>query len=198
MLFKGRKAALFTATLAALSAGAVAYASIPEPGGRIVSCYDSTGDIKVVDTATVSACPTGTKSLIWNQTGQTGPTGRIGPKGDKGDTGPAGPQGPAGRNDVHWARLHPTSAQDQSYKPLATSDAGAYEYTGGVGRRWLYLTGVDPEKCAVTTGVSSTDGRTPIIVTYQRLYGYVYVQSDKIVNGVGQPFDTAIDVSLSC
>jgi hypothetical protein len=198
MFIKGRKGAVVTATLAALSAGGIAYASIPDSAGRIVSCYDATGDIKVVDTATTSSCPTGTKSLIWNQTGQTGPTGRIGPKGDKGETGPMGPQGPAGRNDVHWARLHPSSAQDQSYKPLATSDEGAFEYSGGIGRRWVYFSGVDPEKCAVTTGVSSTDGRVPITVSYQRLYGYVYVQVDKVVNGVGQPFDTAVDVSLSC
>lgn len=90
--------------------GAVS-SSIPDGSGVIHGCYDSGGNLKVIDTTVTSTCPKGYSSVNWNQTGPAGaagpagpagPTGSTGPqgpqgaKGPQGDTGPAGPQGPTG------------------------------------------------------------------------------------------------------
>ena len=81
------------AAVAALVAGGVAYATIPDSGGVIHGCYArSGGALRVVD-AGVTNCKSGETALDWNMQGQQGP---VGPKGDSGAPGPAGPQGPVG------------------------------------------------------------------------------------------------------
>jgi hypothetical protein len=63
--------------VATMLVGGIAWAAIPGPGGVIQACYDSGGNLKVVNAL---PCPKGFTPLQWNQQG---------PKGDKGDTGPS-------------------------------------------------------------------------------------------------------------
>lgn len=89
-----------------LAGGATAGAAIAGPvdgSGVIHGCYDTGGNLKVIDAS--AACPKGYTALNWGQTGPqgtqgpqgpAGPAGPQGPKGDPGATGPAGPVGPAG------------------------------------------------------------------------------------------------------
>jgi hypothetical protein len=68
--------------LVAVAAGAgYAAGAIPDPNGVIHGCYDSGGNLKVIDTSTVSSCPKGYTSLDWNQTGPQGPAGVNGVSG---------------------------------------------------------------------------------------------------------------------
>jgi hypothetical protein len=71
-------------------AGGVAWAAIPGPGGVIQGCYDSGGNVKVVEAL---PCPRNYTAFQWNQQGIQG---LKGDKGDRGDVGPEGPAGPAG------------------------------------------------------------------------------------------------------
>lgn len=75
------------AVVATVLAGSVAWAAIPGPGGVIQGCYDSGGNIKVVEAL---PCPRTYTPFQWNQQGIQGP------KGDKGDIGPQGQPGPQG------------------------------------------------------------------------------------------------------
>jgi hypothetical protein len=98
-------AAVAGAIVAAVLAGGVAWAAIPGTGGVIQGCYDSGGNVKVVEAL---PCPRGHTAFQWNQQGiqglkgdkgDPGPQGLTGPqgaKGDKGDTGASGTQGPQG------------------------------------------------------------------------------------------------------
>lgn len=72
--------------------GGTAFASIPDSQGIIHGCYDSGGNLKVIDTAVTASCPRGYSELDWDQ---TGPAGAQGPQGPQ---GPAGPAGAAGAN----------------------------------------------------------------------------------------------------
>jgi hypothetical protein len=64
--------------LGALAAGAVgvAYASIPDSGGVIHGCYQSVTSankpLKLLDTSKSATCPSGWKSVNWNQAGLPG------------------------------------------------------------------------------------------------------------------------------
>lgn len=92
-------------SVALVTAGGTAFAavsSIPDSSGVIHGCYDSDGDLHVIDTSVTSTCPRRYTSLNWNQTGPQGPAGATGaagaagPQGPAGATGATGPQGPAG------------------------------------------------------------------------------------------------------
>lgn len=84
-------AALAGAAVCIVLAGSVAWAAIPAtPGGAIQGCYDSGGNVKVVESL---PCPRTYTALQWNQQGIQGLQGIQGPKGDKGDTGDTGLQG---------------------------------------------------------------------------------------------------------
>jgi hypothetical protein len=77
-----------------LAGGATARAAIAGPvdgSGVIHACYDTGGNLKVIDAS--ATCPKGYTPLNWSQ---TGPQGATGPQGPKGDTGAAGATGPAG------------------------------------------------------------------------------------------------------
>jgi hypothetical protein len=65
----------------ALAAGGVAYATIPDSNGTIHGCYDSGGNLRVIDTNVGPKCPRGYTSLDWNQTGPPGPQGPTGAEG---------------------------------------------------------------------------------------------------------------------
>jgi collagen triple helix repeat protein len=96
--------------------GGVAWAAIPDQGGTIHGCYQTTtgllqpkvGTLRVIDPSSGQACQAGESALSFSQTGPVGPvgpkgaTGPVGPKGDtgavgpKGDTGAVGPKGDTG------------------------------------------------------------------------------------------------------
>lgn len=80
------------AVITLLTAGGIAYATIPN-NGVIHGCYTrSGGTLRVID-ATVTTCKSTETALDWNVQGAVGPQG---PQGIQGPTGPTGPQGPAG------------------------------------------------------------------------------------------------------
>lgn len=89
---RGAVALLVAGALVAAIAG-VAWGAIPGEDGVIRSCFNSGGNIKVVET---HPCPSGWTPLAWSQTGPAGPQGPEGPAGPQGPAGPAGPEGPAG------------------------------------------------------------------------------------------------------
>ncbi len=91
-----------------LAAG-IAYATIPDSGGVIHTCFKSIDATKlggaalsVVDSESGATCKAGDTALTFNQQGPPGPQGPQGPQGDtgpqgpQGDTGPQGPQGDTG------------------------------------------------------------------------------------------------------
>jgi len=81
-----RNLVAYVALVAALAAvGGVAYSSIPDPQGVIHGCYDNTtGALRVIDTAGPDVCRGGETALDWNQQGQPGPTGHTGLPGPPG------------------------------------------------------------------------------------------------------------------
>jgi hypothetical protein len=91
---------------ALLTAGGVAYATIPDGAGVYTACkLNALGTIRLIDpTATPASsllnhCTTFETQITWNQQGQPGTKGDVGPKGDtglqglKGDTGATGSAG---------------------------------------------------------------------------------------------------------
>jgi collagen triple helix repeat protein len=89
-------AALVGALAGSALVGGVAWATIPDSGGVIHTCYSqSTGTWRPIDYPT-ARCKSGETQLDFNQRGvqgNPGPQGPPGPKGDKGDPGLQGPQG---------------------------------------------------------------------------------------------------------
>ena len=81
-----RNLVAYVALVAALAAvGGVAYSSIPDAQGVIHGCYDnSSGALRVIDTAGSDVCRGGETALDWNQQGQPGPTGHTGLPGPPG------------------------------------------------------------------------------------------------------------------
>ena len=79
--------------LATALVGGIASAAIPGPSGVIQGCYDSGGNVKVVEAL---PCPRNYTPLQWNAGGPTGPPGDKGPTGDKGPPGDKGPTGDKG------------------------------------------------------------------------------------------------------
>jgi hypothetical protein len=93
----------FALVMALVVGGALAYASIPDAGGSIHSCFKPTDATKiggaaltVIDSANGGACKAGDTALPFNQQGPAGPQGQSGPTGPAGAQGPSGPTGPAG------------------------------------------------------------------------------------------------------
>ena len=119
-----RKRVVFLTMLAALvTAGGVAYASIPASNGTLNGCYrtaggDNQGQLRIVDSA--SSCRSNETSLTFNQQGVAGPAGPTGP------AGPAGPAGPTGSTGATGA----TGAQGATG---ATGDKGAIGPSGPQG-----------------------------------------------------------------
>ncbi len=97
---RNRATAIAVTAVILTAAGAVAYAAIPDPSGRVNGCYTTNssllgpakGSLRVVDTN--ESCRAGETPITWSQTGPTGP---MGPVGATGATGPAGSVGPVVR-----------------------------------------------------------------------------------------------------
>jgi hypothetical protein len=88
----------------------------------IHSCYDRSGELRVIDTANEATCGKHEKALNFNQTGPQGPQGLQGvqgPQGLQGDQGPQGTQGPSGTTG-------PTGATG----PQGLSGGGAEAFVG--------------------------------------------------------------------
>lgn len=105
-----RAAALFVAIVAVVIGGSYAYASIPDAGGVIHSCFDK-NSLRVIDPSTGAACKNSETGLDWNQTGTQGPAGQDGTDGIDGVSGyelvqstgplPGGDPGTGQINTVH-------------------------------------------------------------------------------------------------
>jgi hypothetical protein len=110
-----RRGVVLAVVGAALAAGGVAYASIPDSSGVIHGCYlPGIGLLRVYDpqSAIFHKCGPKEKQLDWNQVGPAGPAGPsglsgaagpTGPQGPKGDTGPQGPAGADGLSHGYYA-----------------------------------------------------------------------------------------------
>ena len=90
---RGLLVTMAAAVVAALVAGGVAYATIPDSSGVIHGCYQKSGGALSVINASVTGCAKTQTELQWNV---QGPTGLQGPQGPAGAQGPVGPQGPQG------------------------------------------------------------------------------------------------------
>jgi hypothetical protein len=86
-LFHGRvRLTMLVAIAAGLTAGGIAYASIPD-SGIIHGCYKKNkGDLRVIDPSAGGSCGPSETPLDWNQTGPTGLKGGTGPTGATGPT----------------------------------------------------------------------------------------------------------------
>lgn len=117
-----RKRILAIGSAAILVAGVtsgVAYASIPDSGGVVHSCYKTPvpahgAPLSVIDSEAGGSCPAGSTELDFNQAGPQGPAGAQGP------AGPAGPQGPPG--PAPTLRVQ----QEQFQNPSVPPDSGTY------------------------------------------------------------------------
>jgi hypothetical protein len=190
-----RKGAVAIAVIAAMTAGAVAYASVPDAGGYITACYNA-GRVQIIDTAQTRSCTTsGDQMVTWKQTGPAGPTGPVGPQGPKGNTGPTGPIGPSGRNDQHWA-IYGTNGF------VATSDQGDYNYWWQNGMHFIWLNGVDVTKCALSATAEdpNSDGTArPITTAVGRWYGYALVETyQQQADGSMKHVEVPVDLVASC
>jgi hypothetical protein len=82
-----RGVAAAVVVVAAIAAGGIAYASIPDSNGVIHGCYKNTnGSLRVIDSGG-KGCQIGETPLDWSQTGPTGPTGATGASGASGVSG---------------------------------------------------------------------------------------------------------------
>jgi hypothetical protein len=103
----GSRIGLTIVVICGLAAGALGIAvaaGIPDGGGVIHACYNTTnGEVRLVESA--ADCKNREQAISWNQTGPQGPqgitgppgpAGPAGPAGDPGATGPIGPTGPTG------------------------------------------------------------------------------------------------------
>jgi hypothetical protein len=87
--FRPSPALVVSMVAVVLSLGAAAYAAIPDSGGVIHGCYQTSGGlltppqgtVRVVDSAQGQSCRAGETALNWNQTGPQGPAGPVGPTG---------------------------------------------------------------------------------------------------------------------
>ena len=152
-------AALVGALAGSALVGGVAWATIPDSGGVIHTCYSqSTGTWRPIDYPT-ARCKSGETQLDFNQRGvqgNPGPQGPPGPKGDKGDqgdqglqglqgpkgdkgdkgdtgdTGPVGPQGPSGISNYQTAQSPPATVALFDFKSAdATCPSGTKPIGGG-------------------------------------------------------------------
>jgi hypothetical protein len=112
-------------------AGAVAYATIPDPKGVIHGCYDSNGRLRVIDTGRGQLCRSGETALDWSQIGPPGAAGAQGAVGPRGAPGPAGPPGPAGAV-LAYAHVQADGTIDHDSGNVTVSKVFAGEYCIGV------------------------------------------------------------------
>jgi hypothetical protein len=142
-----RKRVVFLAVLAALmTAGGVAYATIPASDGTINGCYrtaagDNQGQLRIVDNG--SSCRSNETAIQFSQQGIAGPAGPTGPTGATGPTGPVGPVGPqGGKGDTGAAGA--TGPQGPQGDPGGKGDTGATGATGPQARKVIRVAKATP------------------------------------------------------
>jgi hypothetical protein len=122
-----------------------AYAAVPDSGGVIHACYDTTnGNLRLVNGP--ADCRKGESPITWNQTGLQGLQGAAGTQGQagtQGATGTQGPQGPVG----------PQGPQGPVGPQGATGDQGPMGPEGATG-------GQGPQGPAGATGATGPAGAT--------------------------------------
>jgi hypothetical protein len=95
---------LLFVTVAALTAGGIAFATIPDGEGVFHACVkDKNGAVRLIDPSnpgTKGQCKGNETAVSWNQTGPPGPPG------DTGATGAPGPPGISGRETVTLASIN--------------------------------------------------------------------------------------------
>jgi hypothetical protein len=124
---------------AAVVGGGISAASIPDGSGVIHGCYNTSGTnhtLKVIDSAVTSKCPTGYKSLNWNQTG---------PQGEPGPTGPAG------------------TARDVG-SVTSVGQGGPSFYSEGL-KGWVSVTSPSTGLYCLTPDASSTEANSTLVVS---------------------------------
>jgi hypothetical protein len=167
-----RRASLLALITFAITAGGVAYATIPGSNGTINGCYEKrAGALRVIDADAGAKCTSSEMPISWNQQGQRGPTGATGAqgpmgaqgsKGDTGSTGPQGPTGPAGPagapgpSDLYDANQRETVTLTPSYQSIAqlSLPPGTYFVSGNV---QLESLADEANDLFVTCGLQSSD-----------------------------------------
>ena len=151
------------AALAALAAGSIAWASVPDPRGMITGCYDKqSGALRVTDTQSGVPKDCGSKELqlLWSQ---QGPQGVPGPQGAPGPQGPQSPQGPSGAAPARNTEIvgQVTVAGVNGAAPMAIRGFswGASNSDGGLGGGAGGKTTIDD-----VTLVRTMDAATPALV----------------------------------
>jgi hypothetical protein len=86
-------------------AASIAYATIPDTGGVIRSCYDKdNGNVRLIDPASPvkdrNSCRTNERALNWNMQGLKGDSGTNGTNGTNGTDGVDGSDGAPGTDGI--------------------------------------------------------------------------------------------------
>ncbi|MDQ3722262.1 MAG: hypothetical protein M3376_04165 [Actinomycetota bacterium] len=103
-----------------IASGGVAYATIPDSGGVIHSCYSSgSGSLRVIDSDRRDVCKSGETPLTFNQTGPEGPPGEDGADGEDGLDGEDGGEAADGGNGADDA-LQPSGSSEAVSAPDGT------------------------------------------------------------------------------
>jgi hypothetical protein len=128
-LLSGRvRVAVLVVVVLGLTAGGIAYASIPDASGVIHGCYlTKNGSLRVIQSPG-GACVSGETALNWSQTGPKGATGArgtAGTDGTNGATGPTGPMGPSGSGAALWANVSKDGTVWAQHGVLTTNALGA-------------------------------------------------------------------------
>ena len=113
-----------------LAAGTAAGAAIAGPvdgQGVIHGCYDSGGNLKVIDSTT--SCPKFYTQLNWNQQGPQGQQGQPGAPGAPGAQGPPGPPGPSSLDALNGTVCNGNSPDAGVLKVSYTSGSDAVSFS---------------------------------------------------------------------
>lgn len=97
----GRRLLLLVVAGVVLIGAGVAYAAIPGSDGVIHSCFNPSGQLRVIDATTGATCAKNEKALTFNQTGPKGDQGNPGIQGTPGTNGTNGTNGTDGTNGVN-------------------------------------------------------------------------------------------------
>jgi hypothetical protein len=104
MLMRGGGRVSLAAVIVLAASAGLAYAAIPDGGGRIDACMlKNVGTIRLIDTAKsglAGRCSTLETAVSWGATGPAGADGAAGAAGPAGPAGPKGDPGPAGGGAV--------------------------------------------------------------------------------------------------
>jgi hypothetical protein len=162
---RGRWFALGAIVGAALAAGAVAVAAIPDSAGAIHGCYQkNVGNLRVIEPSAGDSCRPSEVEISWSQ---TGPKGAQGLKGDTGGQGLQGLKGDTGGQGLQGLKGDRGETGGQGLKGDAgqAGAAGAQGPTGATGPAGpAGPPGISgPQSCAPGQSMTGIDGSGSII-----------------------------------